>query len=238
MSIQHTITTNWNNGGVPINNTVVYTGEQEGNWDGTVSANATDALIFNWSAAKLQDLYILSSQPLTLKTNGTLQVNTATIVGSCSGNGSMTVVVTSDILPGSPVTYSVPVTTAASTAALVAAVVRAYLLTQPALTALYTVGGTGAAVVLTAILPAANDSSLNIATATGSATGITTEASSVATTSGVAPQDTISLVASEPFVWTTSSGVPFPFAGTVTTTYFTAGGTAANLSIRSLYVSP
>lgn len=120
---------------------------------------------------------------------GVSQVETATIVAASgvTGDGNMTVTVTGAALVGSPVTYNVPVTTASNTAALVAAVVRDYLLTQSAITDVYTVGGTGATVVLTKTVPIANDGTLNIATATGTATGITTAATSANTTAGVAP---------------------------------------------------
>jgi hypothetical protein len=126
------------------------------------------------------------------QTGGVAQVETATIVAAagCTADGNMTVTVTSAILSGSPVTYNIPVTTASNTASLVAAVCRAYLQTQTALTDLYTVGGSGATIVLTALTQAANDSTLNIASATGTATGITTAATSTNTTAGVAPATT------------------------------------------------
>lgn len=116
---------------------------------------------------------------------GTQQVETATATGTVTGAGNASVVITSSILPGSPVTYAVPVTTGAAT--VWGPQVVTFLQTQLALAALYTVSGTGASIILTAITPAANDSTLNIATATGTATGITTEATSANTTAGVAP---------------------------------------------------
>ncbi len=244
MTIAHQIVLNWSgsNGQTPITNTTTLTGQGESNWDGQIPASTYgENIALAWTASKLQDLYILSDQALTFKTNGTLQVTTATVVAASgiTGNGNATVVVTGAILTGSPVTYSIPVTTAANTAALAAGVIRTYLGLQAAVIAKYTVGGTGADITLTALLPAANDATLNVSTANGSCTGLTTEASSAATTAGAVPQDTISLAANVPFVWITSGGESFPFLGAVTTTYFAnAGGTAANLKIRSLSTSP
>ena len=54
---------------------------------------------------------------------------------------------------------------------------------------------------------AAYDSSMNISTADGSCTGLTTEATSTNGTHGVAPQDTIA-VADTPFVWFVGGGSP------------------------------
>lgn len=53
------------------------------------------------------------------------------------------------------------------------------------------------------------------------------------------PQDTIALAANIPFVWIVNSGIPFPFAGTVTEFFLSnAGSTAANVFVRSLSTSP
>lgn len=55
------------------------------------------------------------------------------------------------------------------------------------------------------------------------------------TNSNSAPQDTITITGGSPFVWTESSGVVNPFAGNVTTTYWTNGGTTtANLTVKTL----
>lgn len=70
--------------------------------------------------------------------------------------------------------------------AAVAAKVIAALDGVAAITALYTVGGTGADVTLTRTVPAANDATLNIAYTNGTCTGLTPDASSTNTTAGAA----------------------------------------------------
>lgn len=55
------------------------------------------------------------------------------------------------------------------------------------------------------------------------------------TNSTGSPQETISLKAGIPFVWVKGAGVANPFAGNVTTTYWSnAGATAANVQVRTL----
>lgn len=238
MSVTHNLSFSW---GQQVTQAVTLTGQIEGNASEVVNPLAANKIAMAWTNAKLQEFSLFSDQALTVTTNGTQQVETATIVAAsgCTGNGTVTITVTSAILPGSPVAYAVPMTTASNTAALVAAVCRAYLLTQAPLTALYVVGGTGATISLTALLPAANDSSLNIASADGSASGITTEASSSHTTAGVAVQDTLTIGAAAPFVWYAGSGITNPFSGNVTSiTATNYGATLANLTIKSLVTSP
>jgi hypothetical protein len=113
-----------------------------------------------------------------------LQVNTATVIGTCTQSGNATVVVTAAGMTGTPKTYNVAVLNN-DTASQMAAKIITALAADAALTALYAVSGTGATVVLTAIVPAANDATLNISTANGTCLGVTTAASSVATTAGV-----------------------------------------------------
>lgn len=120
------------------------------------------------------------------RTLGTQQVETATAAGSVSGSGNATVTITSAILPGSPLAISVAVTNGDS-AATWAGKVRTALAANATVTAFYDVGGSSTTIVLTARLAAANDTTLNIALANGTSTGITTAATSTNTTSGVAP---------------------------------------------------
>ena len=128
---------------------------------------------------------------------GAAQVETATAAGTVSASGNASVVVTAAGMTGSPITLSVAVATS-DTATLWAAKVRAALAANAAVSALFTVGGTTTAIALTrkptstfAVpggtlhLYAANDATLNIALATGTATGITTAATSTNTTAGV-----------------------------------------------------
>lgn len=116
---------------------------------------------------------------------GTAQVETATVVAAsgATSNGNLTVTITAAGMTGSPLALVVPLTTAMNSAALVAAEIRAFL-EDAAVLALFTVGGTGATVTLTANSLRANDTTLNIAIAAG--LGVTAAATSANTTPGVA----------------------------------------------------
>ncbi len=130
-----------------------------------------------------------SAWTLTLPA-GTLQVETATAVGTITGSGNATVVVTAAGVAGSPVTVPVAVTNT-DTAATWAGKVRTALGLNAAITAVYTVGGSTTAIALTKIAPAlANDSTLNISLANGTCTGITAAPTSANTTPGVADPTT------------------------------------------------
>lgn len=117
---------------------------------------------------------------------GTAQVETATGAGTVSGSGNASIVVTGSGITGSPLTIPVAVVSTDAPATWVAKV-RAALAATAAITALYSVGGTGADITLTELVPNGNDGTLNIAIDTGTATGITTAATSANTTAGVAP---------------------------------------------------
>jgi len=118
---------------------------------------------------------------------GTNQVETATVVAASgiTANGNATVVFTSPLVTGSPLSTSVAVTTALTTATAVAGAIRTALQGVAAITTHFTIGGTGADITATAIEKAANDATLNISTANGTCTGITTAATSANTTAGV-----------------------------------------------------
>lgn len=128
---------------------------------------------------------------------GVAQVETATAAGTVTTGGNAEVVVTAAGMTGSPKTYAVAVATS-DTPTLWAAKVRAALNADAAFTALYTASGSGTAIVATRKptatftvpggtlnLYAANDGTLNIALAAGTASGITTAATSANTTAGV-----------------------------------------------------
>jgi hypothetical protein len=120
-------------------------------------------------------------------TPGVLQVNTATVVGTVTATGNISVVVTAAGLTGSPKTYPVSVVDG-YTASQVAAAIVATLAADTVLSALYTAtnpSGSTTTVVLTAVKDASNDSTLNIAISNGTAAGITNEPTSVNTTAGV-----------------------------------------------------
>jgi len=121
---------------------------------------------------------------------GTHQVETATGLGTVTVAGNAAVTITAANVTGSPVTYNIPVPTGAPTVWMSA--VRTYLQTNAAAAALrdkFAITGTGANLILTSHVPQANDATLNIATATGTATGITAAATSVHTVPGVAGEE-------------------------------------------------
>lgn len=122
---------------------------------------------------------------LDVAASGTAQVETATVAGTISGAGNVAVVVTSALLRGGSKTFAVAVANS-DTAAQVAGKIRDSLGVDSDIVRHFTVSGSTTAVVLTAKVKAANDTTLNIATATGTATGLTTVATSTNTTAGVA----------------------------------------------------
>lgn len=116
---------------------------------------------------------------------GVKQVETATAAGAITGNGNVSVVITSTVVAGSPLTVPVAVLNGDS-AATVAGKIRTELAGTAAVTDDFTVSGASTAIVLTALLAPGNDSTLNISLATGTATGLTAAATSANTTAGVA----------------------------------------------------
>jgi hypothetical protein len=114
------------------------------------------------------------------------QVETATAAGTITLKGKALVTVTSAALTSSPLGINVPVLLG-DTASQWAAKVRAKLAAHPEITALFTVGGTGTSIRLTRIIDdagVANDTTLNIALANGTCTGITNASTSASTTEG------------------------------------------------------
>lgn len=132
---------------------------------------------------------------------GAAQVETATVTaaGGITTSGNATVTVTAAGMTGTPKAISVALTTTAhTTATLIATAIKAALNADTAVTALFTVGGTGATVSLTRKVTATftvpggtlnfyadNDATLNIALADDTCVGITTAATSTNTTAGV-----------------------------------------------------
>ena len=130
---------------------------------------------------------------------GNAQVETATITAAAgaTSSGTMTLVLTSAGMTGSPLNIAVPLVTGThTTAALIAAAARNALLANAVVVARFTIGGTGANIVLTRKptstytvptgilnLYAANDTTLNLAIPSG--LGVTAAATSTDTTAGV-----------------------------------------------------
>ena len=123
-----------------------------------------------------------------------LQVETATAAGTVSTAGNAKITVTSALFD-EPEVIDVPVELG-DEAADIAEAIRTALAANELVAEHYTVGGATAAVILTAKVAAANDTTLNIAIADGegegASVGVTTAATSANTTPGV-PADTISL---------------------------------------------
>lgn len=117
-------------------------------------------------------------------TSGVYQVETAVVVGTITLAGNATVTVTAAGMTGSPKAISVAVALN-DTDAQVAAKIRTALAADADVSAMFTVGGTGANVTLTRLESAANDATLNIAYDNDTCTGLTPDATSNNTTAGV-----------------------------------------------------
>lgn len=122
---------------------------------------------------------------------GVAQVETATVIAAAgaTSSGNCIVTVTGSTLTGSPLAVTIPLTTSANTAILVASALASGLNANAAIAAKYSVASSGADIVLTVKADAngnfvANDSTLNIAIPSG--LGITAAPTSTDTTAGVA----------------------------------------------------
>jgi hypothetical protein len=148
---------------------------------------ATKAYCVSATLASASDVLTIDTETgiATIGTAPVAQVETATVVAAAgaTSNGNLAVTVTGARITGSPLAVSVPLTTAANTAALVAAQIRSAFNATAAISSKYTVGGTGADVTLTEIDPQNNDATLNIAIAAG--LGVSAIVTSTNTTAGV-----------------------------------------------------
>jgi hypothetical protein len=118
-------------------------------------------------------------------TGATKQVNTATVAGTITTAGNATVTVTAAGMTGSPKAFSIP-TALGDTPVITAFRIRLALAADTAITSLFSVGGSGADIVLTRLIPATNDATLNIAIANGTCVGLTAAPTSINTTPGQA----------------------------------------------------
>ena len=114
---------------------------------------------------------------------GEYQVETATVIATVTVAGDADAIVTSTTLPGSPLTVRFAVA-AGDDASAVAGKARTALNLVSAITTLYTVGGAGADISLTAKSKLADDVALNISTQNSVANGVATVANSVHTLAG------------------------------------------------------
>lgn len=111
------------------------------------------------------------------------QIETATVVGTISTAGNVTVIVTALGMPSSPKTISVPVLLG-DTALLVGPKIVSALQADTDVAGYFTVSGTGATVILTAKSTRLHDASLNISVANGTCAGLTNALTSVNTLAG------------------------------------------------------
>lgn len=123
---------------------------------------------------------------------GTLQVETATVVGTITTSGNAAVVFTSAHTTGSPISLSVAVLEGDDPTA-VAGKIKTALGNNANIAAKFTISGTGAAVVVTAKDYYGNDSTLNISIDNDTCVGLTTAATSANTTAGVAASDVLEI---------------------------------------------
>lgn len=122
---------------------------------------------------------------LEIASGGTAQVTTATAAGTATTPGTVTLVVTSANLTGSPISVAVELA-GTENAAAQAALYRAALSANTVINKRFIVSGTSASVVLTDRIRAADDATLNVAIVDTDTTGITAAPTSAATTAGVA----------------------------------------------------
>lgn len=124
--------------------------------------------------------FVIAAAP----TSGVAQVETAVIVGTITGSGNATFTITSALVTGSPLAVSVAVLVD-DTPTLVASKAAAALNANAAVAAHFVATSDAENLILTAIKSAANDATLNIAYTNGTCTGLTPDATSDNTTSGV-----------------------------------------------------
>ena len=130
------------------------------------------------------DVLELAAAPVNA-TTGRKQITTQTVIGTVATGGSMTVTVTAAGMTGTPLTISFNVDSG-DTPSAVSAKAAAALSGNAAVTARFEVDNIGADFALTRLVEAANDGTLNLAIANGTATGVTPDGSSTATQTGIA----------------------------------------------------
>lgn len=177
-----------------------------------------------------------------------LATSTNTTAGH-AGTGDATVIVTSNLVTGSPLTINVPVTVGDSPAIWAGKVRTALGVT--AITDHYTVSGSGTNIILTANVVAANDSTLNISLANGTSNGIATAATSANTTAGHAGSGNATVIVTSSIVSGSPLTVSVPvvvgdtastWAGrvrtalnmtTAVTTHFTVSGSSTKIILTA-----
>jgi hypothetical protein len=115
---------------------------------------------------------------------GQRQIETATVVGTITLAGNVTVITTASGMTSSPITTNVAVLLA-DTADTVSQKIRTALGAVANITNKFIVEGSGSQVVLKRLIAAANDATLNISVENGTCTGLTDDTSSENTLAGV-----------------------------------------------------
>jgi len=114
---------------------------------------------------------------------GTNQIETATIVGTVTGDGNATVILTAAGMTGSPISKSVALLLNDTPTQSAAKIVTA-LIADANITTLFNIVSSSADIIITRLVPAANDGTLNLSYANDTCTGLTDDATSTDTTAG------------------------------------------------------
>lgn len=165
------------------------------------------------------------------------QVETATVVGTITSPGQARLDLTAADVSGSPITVLVDVVNT-NTAAQVAGLFRAALGARSSVTSVFTIGGSGANIVLTrrtVPVPAYDDPTLNMATSNESSAGLTPVATSVNTTQGLAPVTTVA-ASDGSFSYTFNPDLPNGTALSITATDL--GGTSPSTELTASLTPP
>ncbi len=192
MSLIHTNTLKTAQGTASVTSSFTETGGSEAVIDSTVAANATDTLIAcAFTAANLQNVQIMADQNCTLKTNsaGVNAVKALTKTGTVS-SGTFTITVNGQTATG--VSY-------ASTAAQVATALQA-LSSVGTQGVTCTGGALPATPVVCTFVGQLGLQAVTMSTNSGGLVGGGT-IDSTDTTVGVAPGNTLYLVAAQPLLW-------------------------------------
>ena len=117
--------------------------------------------------------------------SGTCQVETATVVGTITGNGNATVILTATGMTGTPITKNVAVVSP-DTPSQVAVKIAAALNGDANITARFNIVTDTSNIIITRLVAEANDPDLNLSVENGSCTGLTNDTSSTDTLAGSA----------------------------------------------------
>ncbi len=197
--------------------------------DESAAAGVTRIDIPTIDVSAVKAMVISSDVDVDITTNAK-QAEKATVVGSCTGTGNATVIVTAVGLSGTPLSTSVSISNGDS-AATVGGKIRTALGAVTAITDVFGVSGSGAEVILTKLADGTTDSTFNISIANGTSTGLTSApTSSPYAASG---DDDLTLLAGLPYVWNEDSYHDNLFGTDITSLTITAAA-AATINLRAV----